>query len=267
MLVFGKDKQYWLDKRKNTPFKVIGWTSTNSFQEFSPADPNFDDYFAAAINDIAEHHWLFPGDNVIRLPVFNDFRTFRPLPAKMIGLLMALANDIYDEYGYSLFTWYERMEDDCRDDDIKYPPEGPYNKERVTLTVENKVYREMYKNLVRFNDTRGKKPYTSCLYFLFVSRAIDPLWSNENYIIQNENGLDSFEMYPSFIIPAKDYQEYEEIKTDLLEIYQNRLVSPILVEDEKRTKKMLENDSGFVIVFVAGDNLESDDYLDDDDSY
>ena len=252
-----KTKQYWLNKRKTTPYKVIGWSAYDSFMEITEDNPEFDDYFAAAINDIAEHGYLFPGDRVYRLPIFNDHRTFAPLFAKTIGRLMALSRDIYDEYGYSLYTWYLRMEDDGIDDDIKYPEEGPYYEGKVTLKVENKIYREMYKHLVRFEDTKGEKPYKSCVYLLLVDEKVDPLWSSQNYIIAKENAVDTFEFYPSFIFPIRNIEQYDELRKLFLKDFAKQKYPPLLVDDYNYIKTKLSVGPGYILAFNSGEKIDN----------
>ena len=94
-----KKLAYWAEQRKNTKRKVIGWMPT---YDNPLIGRQTDEKIAALINDIAEHDYFFGGDDIDLVPIFDD-KTCLDFSSSGWGEIEALANNMGDDFAYSMY--------------------------------------------------------------------------------------------------------------------------------------------------------------------
>lgn len=206
-------QEYWNENKKNVQRKVIGWASIFSFPfaNLVETDDEDDSHFSALVRDISECNYLFAGDEIELIPIFDDY-TVLHLSSRMMGQAMALAHGYNDPMDYALFAWGGRLYDDVYDyDDAEFPVDGPYA-DNAVVELDN----DFYEYIVKYIDKFWESEYAPQGYE--ESLCILPLpiegtyWSKNGLTFKNKDNGDSFVLDNSNFLDIRCVRNEEELK-------------------------------------------------------
>ena len=242
-----KRLERWEKRRKSTKRKVIGWAY--SVDDFTETDVNNDkdykDKIAALINDVAEHGYLFTGDVIDLIPIFDD-RTYLTLSSRGWGDLLALSHGEADDLAYSMYAY--TLKDPfggelfIRD---FFPPAGRYNSEDYTVYVKDEDYQQLkeiikdenaltiylltgYKDNDDKNDSFSLSDIRTNVTILPQGREGEPLLVKR---VQQQLfiNLDSFNEFLKKVLDKDEDEEDIQIKGDIERIKQELESQPVVI--------------------------------------
>lgn len=206
-------QEYWEETKQNKERRVIGWASIFNypFANIREAEDDNNEHFSALIRDIADNEYLFAGDEIELMPIFDDFTTLH-LSSRVMGQAVALAHGYNDSMDYALFAWAGRLYDDLYDDfERELPNEGPYE-ESAVVELDNDIYDYIFKYIDKFWESEyAKEGYWTSLFIVPLPTEGN-YWTKNGLVIKNKDTEESFKLDESNILDIRCVRNEKELK-------------------------------------------------------